>query len=78
MVTFLDVTGLEHFSSIFVFLFVWIVVYAILLWARILGENMAKVRPLTKSKDPDTNIATPNELKNLFINIPIIDSHSMA
>ena len=39
MVTFLDVTGLEHFSSIFVFLFVWIVVYAILLWARILGEN---------------------------------------
>ena len=39
MATFLDVTGLEHFSSIFVFLFVWIVVYAILLWARILGEN---------------------------------------
>ena len=39
MVTFLDVTGLEHFSSIFVFLFVWIVGYAILLWARILGEN---------------------------------------
>lgn len=39
MATFLDVTGLEHFSSIFVFLFVWLVVYAILLWTRVLGEN---------------------------------------
>ena len=39
MATFLDVTGLEHFSSIFVFLFVWIVVYAILLWTKVLGEN---------------------------------------
>ena len=39
MATFLDVTGLEHFSSIFVFLFVWIVVYAVLLWSRVLGEN---------------------------------------
>jgi len=39
MATFLDVTGLQHFSSIFVFLFVWIVVYAMLLWTRILGEN---------------------------------------
>ena len=39
MATFLDVSGLEHFTSIFVFLFVWIVVYAILLWVKVLGEN---------------------------------------
>ena len=39
MATFLDVTGLQHFSSIFVFLFVWLVVYAVLLWAKILGDN---------------------------------------
>ena len=39
MATFLDVTGLQHFSSIFVFLFVWIVVYGVLLWTKILGEN---------------------------------------
>ena len=39
MATFLDVTGLAHFSSIFVFLFVWIVVYAVLLWVKVLGEN---------------------------------------
>lgn len=39
MATFLDVTGLQHFSSIFVFLFVWIVVYAILAWTKVLGQN---------------------------------------
>lgn len=39
MATFLDVTGLEHFSSIFVFLFVWLVVYAVLIWTKVLGEN---------------------------------------
>ena len=39
MATFLDVSGLQHFSSIFVFLFVWIVVYATLLWTKILGQN---------------------------------------
>ncbi|MBS3104827.1 hypothetical protein J4234_01065 [Candidatus Woesearchaeota archaeon] len=39
MATFLDVTGLEHFSSIFVFLFVWVGGYAVLLWAKILGDN---------------------------------------
>ena len=39
MATFLDVTGLQHFTSIFVFLFVWLVVYAILLLTRVLGEN---------------------------------------
>ena len=41
MATFLDVTGLKHFSSIFVFLFVWLVVYAVLLWSKVLGENKA-------------------------------------
>jgi len=39
MATFLDVTGLEHFSSIFVFLFVWIVAFAVLSLTKILGEN---------------------------------------
>jgi len=39
MATFLDVTGLEHFSSIFVFLFVWLVVFAILSWVKVLGDN---------------------------------------
>lgn len=39
MATFSAITGLEHFTSIFVFLFVWIVVYAVLLLTKILGEN---------------------------------------
>ncbi len=39
MATFLDVTGLAHFTSIFVFLFVWIVVYATLLWSKVIGSN---------------------------------------
>ncbi|MBI2652736.1 hypothetical protein HYX00_04695 [Candidatus Woesearchaeota archaeon] len=39
MATFLDVTGLKHFSSIFVFLFVWLVVFATLSWSKVLGEN---------------------------------------
>ena len=39
MATFLDATGLAHFSNVFVFLFVWLVVYAILLWVKVLGEN---------------------------------------
>ncbi len=39
MATFLDVTGLQHFSSIFVFLFVWLVVFAILAWVNVLGNN---------------------------------------
>ena len=39
MATFLDVTGLQYFSSIFVFIFVWLVVYATLLWAKVLGDN---------------------------------------
>ena len=39
MATFLDVTGLAYFSNVFVFLFVWIVVYAILLYTKILGGN---------------------------------------
>ena len=39
MATFLDVTGLEHFSSIFVFLFVWLSAYAVLLMTKALGDN---------------------------------------
>lgn len=39
MATFLDVTALENFSVIFVFVFVWLVVYAVLLYTRALGNN---------------------------------------
>ena len=39
MATFLDVTVLENFSVIFVFLFVWLVVYAILIYTKALGQN---------------------------------------
>lgn len=39
MATFLDVTVLENFSVVFVFLLVWIGGYAILLYTRILGQN---------------------------------------
>lgn len=39
MATFLDVTGLAHFTSVFVFLFAWLVVYATLLWTKVLGDN---------------------------------------
>ena len=39
MATFLDVTGLQYFSNIFVFLFVWLIVYAVLLWTKVLGDN---------------------------------------
>lgn len=39
MATFLDVSGLEHFASFFVFLFVWLAVYALLQYTKVLGEN---------------------------------------
>jgi hypothetical protein len=39
MATFLDVTALANFSVIFVFLFVWLVVYAILLYTKVFGQN---------------------------------------
>ncbi|MBI1935494.1 hypothetical protein HYS31_03560 [Candidatus Woesearchaeota archaeon] len=39
MATFLDVTRLEYFNPIFVFIFVWIVVYATLIWSKVLGSN---------------------------------------
>ena len=39
MATFLDVSGLSSFSSIFVFIFVWIVVYAVMMYSRVLGSN---------------------------------------
>ena len=39
MATFLDVTVLENFSVIFVFLLAWIGGYAMLLYTKILGQN---------------------------------------
>jgi hypothetical protein len=39
MATFLDVSGLETFASFFVFLFVWLAIYAILQYTKVLGEN---------------------------------------
>ena len=39
MATFLDVTGLQYFSNFFVFIFVWLAIYAILGYTKILGEN---------------------------------------
>jgi len=39
MATFLDVTGLQYFTNVFVFLFVVVVVYATLMWSKILGSN---------------------------------------
>ena len=39
MATFLDVTALQSFSVVFVFLFVWLFVYAILLYTKVLGQN---------------------------------------
>jgi hypothetical protein len=41
MATFLDVTGLQYFSNFFVFIFVWLVLYAILGYSKILGDNKA-------------------------------------
>jgi len=41
MATFLDIAGLQNFSSIFVFIFVWLAVYAILSYSKILGDNKA-------------------------------------
>lgn len=39
MATFLDVTALQSFSVIFVFVFVWLIVYAILIYTKALGAN---------------------------------------
>lgn len=41
MATFLDITGLQQFSTFFVFIFVWLAVYAILTYSKILGDNKA-------------------------------------
>lgn len=41
MATFLDISGLEQFSTIFVFIFVWLVVYAIITYSKIVGDNKA-------------------------------------
>jgi hypothetical protein len=39
MATFLDIAALEHFSSFFVFIFIWLTVYAVLTYTRILGDQ---------------------------------------
>ena len=39
MATFLDVTGLQYFSNLFAFLFVWLIVYALLAYTKALGDN---------------------------------------
>lgn len=44
MATFLDITGLEYFSSLFVLLFTWAIVYAVFLISKIFGDN--KVLPI--------------------------------
>ncbi len=41
MATFLDVSGLEYFSTFFVFIFVWLAVYAILVYTKVFGSNKA-------------------------------------
>ena len=41
MATFLDIGGLEQFSTFFVFIFVWLAVYAILTYSKVLGDNKA-------------------------------------
>jgi len=41
MATFLDVTGLAEFSKLFVFILVLVVVFAILSFSKIMGENKA-------------------------------------
>jgi hypothetical protein len=39
MATFLDIAALEQFSSFFVFIFIWLTVYAVLTYTRILGDH---------------------------------------
>ena len=39
MATFLDFTSLEYFNAIYVFVFVWVVVYATLLYIKVLGSH---------------------------------------
>ncbi|MBW2981089.1 hypothetical protein KY360_06760 [Candidatus Woesearchaeota archaeon] len=39
MATFLDVTGLQYFTNFFVFIFVWLAIYALLGFTKVLGDN---------------------------------------
>lgn len=41
MASFLDVTGLAEFSKLFVFILILVIVYAVLAYSKILGENKA-------------------------------------
>ncbi len=39
MATFLDISGLSFFSSIFTFLLIFVAVYSLLTWGKVLGSN---------------------------------------
>ncbi|MBR9690062.1 hypothetical protein GOV08_00065 [Candidatus Woesearchaeota archaeon] len=39
MATFLDISGLNFFSSVFTYILVFVVVYALLTWGKVLGSN---------------------------------------
>ena len=78
MATFLDVTVLENFSVIFVFLLAWIGGYAMLIYTKILGgnpkPNSSTFIPflLAKIKCPSswTKIRIPKEtIKIITVNI---------
>jgi len=43
MATFLDVSGLEYFSSFFVFIFVWLGIYAILAYSKIVQNKSISI-----------------------------------
>jgi len=43
MATFLDVTGLEQFSNFFVFIFVWLTVYALLTYSKVIQNHAINI-----------------------------------
>lgn len=43
MATFLDITGLEQFSSFFVFIFVWLAVYALLMYSKVIQSHAINI-----------------------------------
>ncbi len=43
MATFLDLTGLEHFSKFFVFIFVWLGVYGLMLYSKVIQNHAVNI-----------------------------------
>lgn len=43
MATFLDITGLEQFSGFFVFIFVWLAVYALLMYSKVIKNHAINI-----------------------------------